>query len=107
MSDPLKCSTCGTAPARTWTDAMGGEHVAPCDPCTIRATVARPDYSHATTRSWCGQDILYLYRRDQQSPSLVTLESSVKDTPENRAVLAEVGGGRAMPGPTRGAGARL
>ena len=96
---------CG-APAREWIDAMGGRHVAPCDPCTIRATVARADFSHVTTRSWCGVDVLYLYCQDDRSPTRVKLEASVHDTPENRVALAAAGA-RAVPGPTRGVHARL
>jgi hypothetical protein len=58
----------------------------------LRAALRRPDFSHVSYRSWCGQDLLFLYRRAPESPSHCELiEGGCRDTPEARRVIAEEG----------------
>jgi len=89
-----------------WNDASGTPHEAPCDHLGLSAALLDARYSHTTTRSWCGSDLLHVYNRDADSPTLVTLAYSCLDTPETRAILA-AHKTRAVPGPTRGVLARL
>jgi len=79
---------------QTWIDAFGKEHSRDCDACTIREALARPDYSHASSRRYG----ILLYRRDSTSPSGCMLITGVADTQENRSLLK----GRVSHGPTRG-----
>jgi len=60
------------------------------------------DFSHCTTRPWCGKNVLYVYHRNAKSPSGVLLAHGADaDDPEVQAVLKERGE-RVHAGPTRG-----
>ena len=58
---------------------------------TLRALLQREDFSHVSYRSWCRQDLLYVYRREPKSPTQCELVCSFRDTPEAREVLAQEG----------------
>lgn len=57
----------------------------------LRAHLRRSDFSHVSYRSWCGQDLLWIYRREPKSPTHCEVMFGCEDTPETRRILAEEG----------------
>ncbi len=57
----------------------------------LREMVRRSDFSHVSYRSWCGADLIHVYRREPASPSHCELVWGCYDTPEVRAVIADEG----------------
>jgi hypothetical protein len=97
-----KCKVPGCKSSKSWYDAFGKFHTADCSHIGLEIALKDARFSHVTTRTWCGQDSLYVYFKDHTSPTNVILAYSCEDSDTTRAVLNEIGT-RAHVGPTRGA----
>jgi hypothetical protein len=78
---------------KAWTDGMGEKHTAPSDRTRLTEVLTRADFSHFSYRSWCGQNLIYAYKRDPGSPSGCMLIDSFPDCDEIRAIISNAGKG--------------
>lgn len=68
---------------------MGSGSVDPMDDLErLRRDLAEPDHSHVTYREWCGQTILWVYRREPSSPTRCWVRSGYRDTRSGGGAVA-------------------